>query len=151
MRRVAVIGVGVIKFGKHDRTNAELFTQTDTDAILDTSITPSAIQTLYFGNVTTGETERQLHITPLTTTLLGLPNIPTTRFESAYTTRHVAFRHAIIKIANGVSDVILIEDAERMLNVPTESATEFFTYCSNASLKQPANLTFPGIFTLIAR
>jgi len=27
MRRVAVIGVGVTKFGKHDRTSAELFAE----------------------------------------------------------------------------------------------------------------------------
>ena len=66
MRRVAVIGVGVTKFGKHDRTSAELFAQAGADAILDAGIAPSAIQALYFGNVTGGETERQLHMAPLT-------------------------------------------------------------------------------------
>ena len=54
MRRVAVIGVGVTKFGKHDRTSAELFAQAAADAILDAGIAPTAIQALYFGNVTGG-------------------------------------------------------------------------------------------------
>src|SRR6266436_6399539 len=151
MRRVAVIGVGVTKFGKHDRTSAELFAQAGADAILDAGIAPSAIQALYFGNVTGGETERQLHMAPLAATLLGLPNVPTTRFENACATSHVAFRHAVMEIASGVSDVILVGGAERVLNVPTESATEFFAYCSDASLEQPAGLTFPGVFALIAR
>ena len=151
MRRVAVIGVGVTKFGKHDRTSAELFAQAGADAILDAGIAPSAIQALYFGNVTGGETERQLHMAPLAATLLGLPNVPTTRFENACATSHVAFRHAVMEIASGVSDVVLVGGGERVLNVPTESATEFFAYCSDASLEQPAGLTFPGVFALIAR
>ena len=146
MRRVAVIGVGVTKFGKHDRTSAELFAEAAAEAITDAQIAPTAVQALYFGNVTGGETERQLHMAPLAATLLGLPSIPTTRFENACATSHVAFRHAVMEIASGVSDVILVGGAERVLNVPTESATEFFAYCSDASLEQPAGLTFPGVF-----
>ena len=151
MRRVAVIGVGVTKFGRHDRTSAELFAAAAADAITDAGIAPSAIQALYFGNVTGGETERQLHMGPLAATLLGLPTVPTTRFENACATSHVAFRHAVMEIASGVSDVVLVGGAERVLNVPTDSATEFFAYCSDASLEQPAGLTFPGVFALIAR
>jgi acetyl-CoA acetyltransferase len=33
MRRVAVIGVGVTKFGKHDRTSAELFAEAAREAV----------------------------------------------------------------------------------------------------------------------
>src|SRR5512136_3353797 len=55
MRRAAVIGVGVTKFGKHDRTSAELFAQAAAGAIRDADLAPSAIQALYYGNVTGGE------------------------------------------------------------------------------------------------
>src|SRR5947209_19806711 len=151
MRRVAVIGVGVTKFGKHDRTSAELFAQAGADAILDAGIAPSAIQALYFGNVTGGETERQLHMAPLAATLLGLPNVPTTRFENACATSHVAFRHAVMEIASGVSDVILVGGAERVLNVPTADSTEYFAYASDAAWEQTLGLTFPGVFALVAR
>src|SRR5215813_4424894 len=151
MRRVAVIGVGVTKFGKHDRTSAELFAQAAADAITDAGIAPSAIQALYFGNVTGGETERQLHMAPLAATLLGLPAIPTTRFENACASSHVAFRHAVMEIASGVSDVVMVGGAERILHVPTDAATECFAYCSDATFEQPAGLTFPGVFALIAR
>src|SRR4029434_8877173 len=145
MRRVAVIGVGMTKFGKHDRSSAELFAEAAADAIVDADIPPSRVQSLYYGNVTGGETERQLHMAPLAATALGLPSVPTTRFENACATSHVAFRHAVMEIASGVSDVILVGGAERVLNVPTENATEFFAYCSDASLEQPAGLTFPGV------
>jgi acetyl-CoA C-acetyltransferase/acetyl-CoA acyltransferase len=151
MRRAAVIGVGMTKFGKHDRTSAELFAQAAAEAIADAEIDPAAIQALYYGNVTGGEGERQLHTGPLAASLLGLPTIPTTRFENACATSHAAFRHAVMEIASGVSDVVLVGGAERILHVPTDAATEYFAYCSDASFEQPAGLTFPGVFALIAR
>jgi acetyl-CoA C-acetyltransferase len=151
MRRVAVIGVGVTTFGKHDRTSAELFAQAAAEAIADAEIAPSAIQALYYGNVTGGEGERQLHLGPLAATILGLPTIPTTRFESACATSHAAFRHAVMEIASGVSDVVMVGGAERVLSIPTDAATEYFAYCSDASFEQSVGLTFPGVFALIAR
>src|SRR5713101_1822453 len=151
MRRVAVIGVGITKFGKHDRTSAELFAEAAADAIADAEIAPSQIQALYFGNVTGGETEHQLHMAPLAATALGLPCIPTTRFETACATSHAAFRHAVMEIASGVSDIVLVGGAERVLNVPTDAATEYFAYCSDATYEQSLGLTFPGVFALIAR
>ncbi|HEY5724609.1 MAG TPA: thiolase domain-containing protein [Methylomirabilota bacterium] len=151
MRRVAVIGVGVTRFGKHDRSSAELFAEAARDAIMDAEIEPRAVQALYFGNVTGGESERQLHMGPLAATLLGLPTVPTTRFENACATSHAAFRHAVMEIGAGVSDVVLVGGAERILHVPTEHATEYFAFCSDAAYEQPTGLTFPGVFALIAR
>src|SRR4026207_2103626 len=92
MRRVAVIGVGVTKFGKHDRSSAELFAEAARDAIVDAEIDPRAIQALYYGNVTGGEGERQLHMGPLAATLLGPPTIPTTPLAHARATSHAALR-----------------------------------------------------------
>jgi acetyl-CoA acetyltransferase len=151
MRRVAVIGVGVTKFGKHERSSAELFAEAARDAILDAGIEPRAVQALYYGNVTGGESERQLHMGPQAATLLGLPTIPTTRFENACATTHAAFRHAVMEVGSGVSDVVVVGGAERILHVPTEHATEYFAYCSDATFEQPTGLTFPGVFALIAR
>ena len=151
MRRVAVIGVGVTRFGKHDRTSGELFAEAATDAIADAAVDPGRIQALYYGNVTGGEAERQLHMGPLAASLLGLPTIPTTRFENACATSHAAFRHAVMEIGSGVSDIVMVGGAERILHVPTDAATEYFAYCSDATFEQPAGLTFPGVFALIAR
>jgi len=151
MRRVAVIGVGITRFGKHDCTSTELFAAAAAEAIADADIAPRDVQALYYGNVTGGETERQLHMGPLAATTLGLPTIPTTRVEAACATSHAAFRHGVMEIASGVSDVVLVGGAERVLNVPTDAATEYFAYCSDASYEQSLGLTFPGVFALIAR
>src|SRR2546423_648100 len=151
MRRVAVIGVGVTKFGKHERTSAELFAEAAADALLDAELPPSAVQALYYSNVVGSETEHQLHTGPQAASILGIPAIPTTRFETACASSHAAFRHAVMEIAAGVSDVVLVGGAERVLNVPTAESTEYFAYASDAIWEQTLGLTFPGVFALIAR
>lgn len=151
MRRVAVIGVGVTKFGKHDRTSGELFADAAVDALADAELPPGAIQALYYGNVVGGETEHQLHTGPQAASILGIPTVPTTRVETACASSHAAFRHAVMEIASGVSDVVLVGGGERVLNVPTAESTEYFAYACDASWEQPLGLTFPGVFALVAR
>jgi acetyl-CoA C-acetyltransferase/acetyl-CoA acyltransferase len=56
-----------------------------------------------------------------------------------------------MEIAAGVSDVVLVGGAERVLNVATADATEYFAYASDATWEQPLGLTFPGVFALVAR
>jgi len=146
-----VIGVGVTKFGLHDRTSAELFAEAAQDALTDAGVPATAIQALYYGNVVGGETEHQLHTGPQAASVLGIPSVPTTRFETACASSHAAFRHAVMEIAAGVSDVILVGGAERVLNVTTEESTEYFAYASDAGWEQTLGLTFPGVFALVAR
>jgi len=151
MRRVAVIGVGTTKFGKHDRTSAELFASAAADALADADLPASRIQALYYGNVVGGETEKQLHTSPQAASVLGLSSIPTTRFETACASSHAAFRHAVMEVVSGASDVVMVGGAERVLNVPTPDSTEYFAYASDASWEQTLGLTFPGVFALVAR
>src|SRR5438132_1421295 len=151
MRRVAVIGVGVTKFGKHHRTSSELFAEAAADALADAEISASRVQALYYGNVVGSETEHQLHTGPQAASILGIPAIPTTRFETACASSHAAFRHAVMEVAAGVSDVVLVGGGERVLNVPTPESTEYFAYASDAVWEQTLGLTFPGVFALIAR
>src|SRR5215510_10937815 len=145
MRRVAVIGVGMTKFGKHERSSAELFAEAAREALADAELSPGSVQALYYGNVVGGETEHQLHTGPQAAT------VPTTRFETACASSHAAFRHAVMEIASGVSDIVLVGGGERVLYVPTAESTEYFAYASDASWEQPLGLTFPGVFALVAR
>lgn len=48
MRRVAVLGVGVTKFGELDRTSAELFAEAAVEALADAETDPVAVQALHY-------------------------------------------------------------------------------------------------------
>jgi acetyl-CoA C-acetyltransferase/acetyl-CoA acyltransferase len=151
MRRVAVVGVGLTRFGKHERTCAELFAEAAVDALEDGGIRPGQVQGLYVGNVVGEAGERQLHLGPQAASTLGIPAVAATRFETACASSHAAFRHALFEIAAGQADVLLVGGTERVLTMPTERSTEVFAYASDAVFEQPAGLTFPGVFALIAR
>jgi acetyl-CoA acetyltransferase len=151
MRNVAVIGVGVTKFGRHAQTCAELFAEAAVEALGDADIGPERIQGLYVGNVVGEAGERQLHMAPQLASALGIPTVAATRFETACASSHAAFRHALFEIASGAADVLLVGGTERVLTMPTERSTEVFAYASDAVFEQPAGLTFPGVFALIAR
>src|SRR5437763_8437391 len=151
MRRVAVIGVGVTKSVRPGRTAAALFAGAAADALADAQLPASRVQALYYGNVVGGETEKQLHTGPQAASVLGIPTVPTTRFETACASSHAAFRHAVMEVGAGVSDVVLVGGAERVLNVTTADSTEYFAYASDARWEQTLGLTFPGVFALVAR
>jgi acetyl-CoA C-acetyltransferase len=151
MRRVAVVGVGVTRFGKHEHTCAELFAEAAVEALVDAGVRPREIQGLYVGNVVGEAGERQLHLGPQVASTLGIPAVAATRFETACASSHAAFRHALFEIGSGAADVVLVGGAERVLTMPTERSTEVFAYASDAVFEQPAGLTFPGVFALIAR
>src|SRR5256885_15912564 len=151
MRRVAVIGVGVTQFGGQDGPGAELSAEGAADALADAERPAARVQALYYGNVVGGETEKQLHTGPQAASVLGIPTVPTTRFETACASSHAAFRHAVMDVASGTSDVVLVGGAERVLNVPTADSTEYFAYASDASWEQTLGLTVPGGFALVAR
>ena len=151
MRKTAAIGVGVTKFGRHDLTPAELFASASREALADAGLPVNAIQAIYFGNMIGGAGSHQLHMGPQAASTLGLPHIPTTRFENACASSHVAFRHAVMEVASGVSDVVLVGGGERVLHLPTEESTTYFAYASDHEFEQSLGLTFPGVFALIAR
>lgn len=114
MRRVAVVGVGVTKFGKHERTCAELFAEAALEALTDADIKPGQIQGIYVGNVVGEAGERQLHMGPQMASALGIPAVAATRFEAACASSHAAFRHALFEVASGAADVLLVGGAERV-------------------------------------
>lgn len=151
MRRVAVIGVGMTAFGRHERSCVELFAEAAREALADAGLPPRRIQALYFGNALGTIAERQAHMGPQMATALGVPDIPTTRFETACATSHAAFRHAVLEVAAGVHDAVLVGGAERVLTLPTATSTEYFAYAADALLEQPCGITFPGVFALMAR
>src|SRR3989454_6868538 len=151
MRRVAVIGVGVTKFGKHDRTSSELFAEAAADALADAEISASRVQALYYGNVVGSETEHQLHTGPQAASILGIPAIPTTRFETACASSHAAFRHAVMEVAAGVSHVVLVGGGERGVHVPTPPSTPYFADAPHPLWGQTLRPTLPRVFALIAR
>ncbi len=150
MRKVAVVGVGMTKFGKHEKTNMEMIAEASMDAINSSNITPKDIQALFVSNCLAGFEEGQLNMGGFVASELGIAGVPATRFEGACATGSMATRDAYNWVASGFYDIVLVAGTERALSMGTPLATRTFAMASDALYEGFCGLTFPGVFGLIA-
>ena len=83
MRQVAVVGVGMTKFGVSEKDQLEMFSEAAMDALNESNLRPKDIQALFLGNSASGLTEGQTIIASHAAAQIGLQGIPATRFEGA--------------------------------------------------------------------
>jgi acetyl-CoA C-acetyltransferase len=151
MRKVAILGVAMTKFGISEKTNLEMFTEAGLEAISRSNLEPKDMEALYFGNCLGDFEEGQLHMAPFAHAELGLPiSAPATRFESACATATVAIRHAALLVGAGVYNIVLAGGTERATKMGTPLATRTFAMASQAHHECPAGITFPGVFAMAA-
>jgi len=150
MRDVAVIGVGMTKFGELWRSPLrDLFAEAAADCLTDAGIERSQVQSAYMGCMTSGLFNGQEHLAAILTDYAGLSPISATRVESACASGGVAFRSAWLEVASGASDFVLAGGVEKM----NDGADA--TYCLSTAADQEYEVyhgvTFPGLYAMIAR
>lgn len=138
------------KFGKHEKSNVELFAEAAMDAIGESNIERKEIEALFVGQVFGGFEEGQMNIGGFIVSELGLGNIPATRFEGACASAGVALRDAYLWVASGFCDVVLAGGVEKATVMGTPFATRTFAMCSDAKYESTTGITFPGIFAMAA-
>ncbi len=153
-RDVAVVGAGISKFGVHPKEvrTTDLFVEAfnELKASVDKGIQTEDIDAFYLGNLSSDTFEKQIHIAPATANAIGLVPKPAVRLEDACAASGVAFREAIIAIASGIYDIVLVGGTEKMTNLPTPEVTEILAINSDPLVEFPAGFTFPGLYATIA-
>lgn len=151
MRRVAVIGVGMTKFGPSEKSQVEMFAEAAMEAITGSNIEPKDVQALFVGNVLGDFTEGQMNIAPMCGSELGLsPHTPATRVEGACASGAMAIREAIMWVASGAYDLAVAGGTERCSVMGTPLATRTFAMATDSRYEEFAGITFPGVFGMVA-
>ncbi len=152
MKRVAVIGVGLTKFGELWETSfSQLFVEAGAMAINDAGIDGDDIDALYVGNMSGGRFVDQEHISCLIADHAGLTPIPATRVEAACASGGLAIRQGVMSILSGFHDVVVVGGVEKMTDVVTEKTTQTLATASDSEWEAFMGMTFPGLYALIAR
>jgi acetyl-CoA C-acetyltransferase len=153
-RKVAIIGAGMSKFGRHFpvKRNPDLWVDAWLDAVsrVDNGIEPKDVDACYVGNYSSDLFNHQGHLGPQMANLVGLSPKPAPRFEGACASSGVAFRQAILAIASGIHDVIAVSGVECMTEVSTTLVTDTLATASDNLFEYPAGATFPGLYAAIA-
>jgi len=151
MRSVSVIGIGETKMGRFpDKSLRDLIQEAGEKAILDAGIERGDIKALYMSNFNAQFLCGQGHIGPLACEALGLGNIPALRVEGACASGSLAFRQALIAVASGLYDVVLVGGVEKMTHRSTEVVTEGIASAADIALEAGLGATFPSLFAMIA-
>lgn len=151
MRKVAVTGIGMTKFGQGEGSLVELFNQAALEAVDNAGIKLRDIEAVFVGNVLGGFSEGQANIGGFISDELGLsPGVPATRFEGACATASVAIRNAFLMVAGGIYDVVLVGGMEKVMHMGVPLSTRTFAMATDSRYESPTGLTFPGVFGMAA-
>jgi acetyl-CoA C-acetyltransferase len=153
MRDVAVIGVGLTKFGEMwEQSFRELIAEAGAKAILDAKIEGKEIDALYVGSMSSGRFVDQEHIGGLVADVSGFSHlhIPATRVEGACASGGLAVREGYLSIASGINDIVVVGGIEKMNDVGGTAATETLATASDQEWEAFFGATFPGIYAMIA-
>lgn len=154
MRDVAIIGVGLTKFGElWDKSFRNLIAEAGTKAILDAGIEGKEIDALYVGSMSPGRFVGQEHVGALVADSSGLSimNIPATRVESACASGGMALRQAYIAVASGMHDIVVVGGVEKMTDVVGGEATNILAMAADQEWEAFFGVTFPALYAMIAR
>ena len=150
-RKVAIIGTGMTKSGTSPVSSWLLFGEAALEAVNEAGIKLSDIQGLHIGNCCGALIERQMNISPLVLSVLGIENnIPCTRYEAACCTGSIAFRQGYLNILSGTYDLLLVGGTERLRSVPGSVVQEAFATGMDES-ERNAGLTFGAYWAFVAR
>ncbi len=121
MRDVAVIGIGLTKFGElWERSFRDLIAEAGAKAILDSKVSGKDIDAMYVGSMSSGRFVGQEHVGALVADASGFSHlhIPSTRIEGACASGGLAIRQGYLSIASGANDVVVVGGIEKMNDVP---------------------------------
>ena len=151
-RDVAVIGIGITKFGEHWNLGLrELAVNAGVRAVEDANISGKDIQLLVGGNMSGGLFTGQEHGACLFADYLGMNPIPAIRTEGACSSGGLAMRVGYLAVASGLYDYVAVGGVEKMTDVYGPQATTALSGAMDYETEAYFGATFPGIYALIAK
>jgi len=151
-REVAIIGVGITKFGElWDKGLKELVVEAGIKAVEEAGISGKELQLLIGGNMSGGMFTGQEHMGALLADYLGLNHIPAIRTEAACASSSVALRVGYLAVASGLYDFVAVGGVEKMTDVYGSQATTTLAGAMDQETEAYFGTTFPGVYALIAQ
>lgn len=154
MRDVAVIGVGLTRFGEHwDKSLRDIGMEAGLEAINNAGINGEDIGALYVGMASPARFAAQEHTAPLIAHQVGLSkwHTPAVRVEAADASGAVAFREGYLAVASGMHDIVVVGGAEKMSDLTSTQMNEVLASAADQEWEAFFGATLPGLYAMMAR
>ncbi len=148
MREVAIIGVGMTKFGElWEQSIRDMFAEAGLKAMENAKV--EKIDALYVGAMSSGLYAYQEHLGSLMVDYLGQIGVPAVRVESACASGGQAVRMGYLDVASGMHEIVLVGGVEKMWDV--DDGTFVLATAADQEYEVYNGVTFPGLYAMMAR
>lgn len=152
MRRVAIIGAGMTKFGEEwEKGFRELVVEAGVKALNDAGVSGDKIDSGYIGTMASGRLIGQEHIGGLLADYMGLNPIPITRVEGACASGSLALRQGLTAVASGMQDIVVVGGVEKMTDLGVNEVSDILGGAGDQEWELFLGATFPAIYALMAK
>ncbi|HLY76937.1 MAG TPA: thiolase domain-containing protein [Thermoplasmata archaeon] len=154
MRDVAILGIGMTKFGElWDRSFREIGIEAGFQALVDGKLSSHDLGALYLGNMASGAFLDQEHIAPLILDYAGLAShhLPAIRVEAGGASGAMALHEGYLAVASGAYDFVVVGGAEKMTDVPDTQASRIVDATADTEWELVFGATLPALWAMVAR
>ena len=152
MRDVAVIGAGMIQFGRRDEdTLMDMLAYASLKALDDAGMGDKSVNAVYVGNMGQGILQHQSSIASSLVDRLSLLPAAADTVENGPASGGSAVKNGLLAVASGYYDYVLVVGGEKMREVTGWRATDFVATMTHPQAEYPYGITLPGMAGMFTR
>jgi acetyl-CoA C-acetyltransferase len=152
MRDVAIIGVGMIPFGRRDEdTLMDMLAYASLKALDDAGLGDKSVDAVYVANMGGGMLQHQSAIASSLVDRLSLLPAAAETIENGPASGASAIKTGLLAVASGYYDTVLVVGGEKMREVTGWRATDFVATMTHPQAEYPYGITLPGMAGMFTR
>jgi acetyl-CoA C-acetyltransferase len=152
MRDVAIIGAGMIPFGRRDEdTLMEMLAYASLKALDDAGLGDGSVDAVYLGNMGGGILQHQTSIASSLVDRLSLLPAAAETIENGPASGGSALKNGLLAVASGYYETVLVVGGEKMREVTGWRATDFVATMTHPQVEYPYGITLPGMAGMFTR
>src|SRR5512145_705870 len=152
MRDVAIIGVGMIQFGRRDEdTLMDMLAYSSLKALDDAGLGDGTVDAIYVGNMGSGMLQHQSAIASSLADRLNLLPAAADTVENGPASGGSAVKNGLLAIASGYYDTVLVVGGEKMREVTGWRATDVVATMTHPQAEYVYGVTLPGMAGMFTR
>ena len=152
MRDVAIIGVGMIPFGRRDEdTLLDMLAYSSLKALDDAGLGERGVDAVYVANMGAGILQHQTSVASALVDRLSLLPAAADTVENGPASGASAIKNGLLAVASGYYDTVLVAGGEKMREVVGWKATDFVATMTHPEVEYPYGITLPGMAGMFTR
>lgn len=152
MRQVAIIGVGMIPFGRRDEdTLLDMLAYASMKALKDANMADKGVDAVYVANMGAGILQHQTSLASALVDRLSLMPAAADAIENGPASGASAIKNGVLAVASGYYDFVLVAGGEKMREVVGWKATDFVATMTHPEVEYPYGITLPGMAGMFTR